>query len=246
MDVCATILQISEKAGTIDRMHELAPGLGDSQRVLLGLLKRRGATTIVDLERAVGLARESVRDHLQALVAAGYVERAGVRRAGPGRPAAVYRLSERGERLFPQREPELLREMAAFILAERREDVLERFLDARAAGKRQQHGARLAGLTGRERAEALAAILDEEGFLAELEPTDDGRCKLRLCHCPLRELVAVTRLPCRSELALVQELLGTSLRREAFMPDGDSSCTYSFDLAAGLPPDGALSTAEKP
>ena len=72
-------------------MHELAPGLGDSQRVLLGLLKRRGPTTIVDLERTVGLARESVRDHMQALIAAGFVERAGLRRAGPGRPATVYR-----------------------------------------------------------------------------------------------------------------------------------------------------------
>jgi predicted ArsR family transcriptional regulator len=211
-------------------VHDLAPGLGDSQRVLLGLLKRRGPTTILELEAAVGLARESVRDHLQSLVAAGFVERAGLRRAGPGRPAAVYRLSDRGERLFPQREPELLREMAVFILAERREDVLERFLAARAAGKRERLGERLAGLTGLERAEALAAILDEEGFLAEIEPTAEGRCLLRLCHCPLRELVAVTRLPCRSELQLVRDLLGLELRRESFMPDGASSCTYSFAL----------------
>ena len=212
-------------------MNDLAPGLGDSQRVLLGLLKRRGPTTIVDLERAVGLARESVRDHLRSLVAAGFVARAGVRRAGPGRPAAVYRLSERGERLFPQREPELLREMAAFLLAERREDVLERFLASRADGKRQRMAERLAGLSGMERAEALAAILDDEGFLAEVEATPDGRrCVLRLCHCPLRELVAVTRLPCRSELQLVRDLLGSDLRREAFLPDGDASCSYSFDL----------------
>ena len=222
-------------------MHELAPGLGDSQRVLLGLLKRRGPTTIVDLERTVGLARESVRDHMQALIAAGFVERAGLRRAGPGRPATVYRLTERGERLFPQREPELLREMATFLIAEQREDVLERFLAARAGGKRQRLGVRLGGLEGFARAEALAAILDEEGFLAEVEASGDGRCLLRLCHCPLRELVAVTHLPCRSELELVQELLGAELRRESFMPDGASSCTYSFAL-----PNSPLPSKETP
>jgi predicted ArsR family transcriptional regulator len=216
-------------------MNELAPGLGDSQRVLLGLLKRRGPTTIIDLEKAAGLARESVRDHLQSLAAAGFVERAGFRRTGPGRPAAVYRLSDRGERLFPQREPELLRDMATFLLAEGREDVLDRFLTSRAAGKRERFAARLAGLEGTDRATALAAILEAEGFLAEVEVTPDGRGLLRLCHCPLRELVAVTRLPCRAELRLVEDLLGSSLRRESFIPDGGSSCSYSFELSQPSP-----------
>jgi predicted ArsR family transcriptional regulator len=211
-------------------MDELAPGLGDSQRVLLGLLKRRGPTTIVELEAAAGLARESVRDHLRSLVAAGLVERAGLRRAGPGRPAAVYRLSLRGERLFPQREPELLRDMASFLLGQHQEELLERFLAQRARAKRAHLAERLAGLEGAARAQALAAILHEEGFLAEVEPVAGGRWLLRLCHCPLRELVAVTRLPCRSELTMVEELLGQPLRREEFMPDGGSSCTYSFEL----------------
>lgn len=208
-------------------MNDLAPGLRDSQRALLALLKRRGPRTILDLEAEAGLARESLRDHLRSLTAQGLVERSGVRRAGPGRPAVVYRLSERGERLFPQRQGELLGELATFLRADD-PDALERFFAARAAARRPRLQARVAGLAGAERVRAVAALLDEEGFLAETEPGADGETRLRLCHCPLRELVQVSHVACRAELALVEELLGRPARRESFMPEGGTSCTYSF------------------
>jgi len=49
---------------------------------------------------------------------------------------------------------------------------------------------------------------------------------LRLCHCPLRSVVAVTRIPCRTELALVESLLGRPLKRTDYLPDGGVSCSY--------------------
>ena len=74
----------------------------------------------------------------------------------------------------------------------------------------------------------VAAILTEEGFLAEVTEPGGGSPRLRLCHCPLREVVAVSHLPCRAELALVEELLGCRLERETFIPDGASACTYAL------------------
>lgn len=209
-------------------MDEMAPGLGESQREVLALLKRRGEATIQELEDPARRSRESLRDHLRSLVAQGLVERSGVRRAGPGRPALVYRLSPRGERLFPQRQGQLLGELASFLLAEGRGDTLDRFFTAQTEARRPRLEARVAGLAGLERLRAVATLLDEEGFVAEVEETADGAPRLRLCHCPLRELVAVSHAPCRAEIARIEELLGRSARRESFIPSGESSCTYSF------------------
>lgn len=215
-------------------MDALSPGLGASQRRLLDRLKRRGASTLTELERASGLARESVRDHLRSLAALGLVERSEVRRAGPGRPPLLFRLSARGESLFPRREGELLAELAAFLLAEGGEERLARFFAARAEARRGPLLARVAGLSGVERVREVARILDEEGFLAEVEELSGGAgaCRLRLCHCPLAELVRVSRLPCRAELALVEELLGEAPRREEFIPEGATCCTYQVQGAA--------------
>lgn len=204
----------------------LGPGLGESQRALLDLLKRRGEATLAELEKELDLARETVRDHLKALAAQGLVERAGLRRHGPGRPQVVYRLASSGQELFPRREGQLLKELATFLLGRGHGELLQTFFEERVGRKRQELQRRISELDGAERFREVAKILSEEGFLAEV--TDDGpdRFRLRLCHCPLREIVAVSHLPCRAEMTLVEELLGESLRRESFMPHGGSSCTY--------------------
>ena len=92
--------------------------------------------------------------------------------------------------------------------------------------KRAAAEARLADVPAKERLDAVAKLLCEDGFLAEVVTDDSGR-HLRLCHCPLRELVEVSRLPCRAEMELVGELLGDTLQRESFIPDGAPSCTYA-------------------
>lgn len=219
--------------------HELArlsagtlasPGIGDSQRALLEALKRSGGDTLAGLEGAVDLAAETVRSHLQALVAQGLVERSGQLRSGPGRPRIRYRLSAAGDALFPQRDRELLSELATFLLDTGRGAVLEQFFTERLERKRREAEARLAGVPAEERLEAVARLLSEEGFLAEVVTDAAGR-HLRLYHCPLRQLVEVSRLPCRAELALVGDLVGGPLRRESFMPDGAASCTYAVETA---------------
>lgn len=218
-----------------------APGLGESQRTLLELLKRGGETTLADLEAGLELARETLRDHLKALSAQGLVERAGVRREGPGRPHVLYRLTAAGQELFPHREGELLKELATFLLEAGHEVLLGEFFEARVQRKREALHERVAGLEGSARLEEVVRILSEEGFLAEADTTGSAPL-LRLCHCPLRDVVAVSRLPCRAEMALVEELLGTPLVRESFMPEGGHTCSYS--LVASRRSGEALETTE--
>lgn len=89
------------RTSSAEPQSSLSPGLGESQNTILELLLRGGEATLADLEASVDLAIETLRDHLKALGAKGLVERAGVRREGPGRPQVVYRLSSAGRSLFP-------------------------------------------------------------------------------------------------------------------------------------------------
>ncbi|HMM33483.1 MAG TPA: MarR family transcriptional regulator [Thermoanaerobaculia bacterium] len=202
------------------------PGIGESQRRILGLIKRSGECTLAQLEAEFDLNRETLRTHLKSLVAMGLVERPGVHRKGPGRPHVLYRLTAAGEALFPRREGELLGELADFLHQNGRRDLLEEFFERRLARRRRELAPRVAGLRGRERLEAIAGILSEQGFVAEVV-AGDGMPGLRLCHCPLRDLVAVSELPCRFEKRLIESLLGERSRRETFMLEGDHACTYA-------------------
>lgn len=214
---------------THERRHDriAASGLGASQRRVLVLLKRDGEQSVGELAARLELAAETVRGHMSALAGHGLVRRAGSRKDGPGRPEILYGLTDGAETLFPQEEGRLLRELTAYLTGEGHDGVLEAFFEARLERQREEARERVQGLDGRERLEAVADVLTEEGFMAEVVEDGDGEAGLRLCHCPLKEMVAVSRLPCRAEVAWIRQLLGLELTRRSWMPEGDRTCTYS-------------------
>jgi predicted ArsR family transcriptional regulator len=79
--------------------------------------------------------------------------------------------------------------------------------------------------------DALAEVLNEQGFMAEVEPADGG---LRLCqhNCTVEHLA--TELPdlCASEAELFERLLGTRVERETTIVDGAVRCQTRIDLGA--------------
>ncbi len=202
--------------------------LGASQRRLLEVLKRRGSATLLEVSAALALSRETVREHLNALAAGALVARNGTRRGGRGRPEILYRLTRRAESLFPQRDGAVLGELAAWLRSHGGDAMLKRFFEERAGRRRDEAMRRVAKLKGRRRLEEVARILSEEGYMAEVEGG-----ALRLCHCPIAQAVAVTRAPCRAELAFVESLLGRPLTRTDYLPDGGASCTYRVGSARG-------------
>lgn len=205
-----------------------APGLGESQRSLLERLKRRGYATIPELAADVGLNIETVRGHLKALVRLGLARRHGNRRSGPGRPEVVFGLTPDAEALFPRREGETLREFAVHLVKSGQGEVLREFFERRIGGARADALARVRHLRGRARVDEVARIFSELGFMAEVEDGHDVP-RLRLCHCPIRELVHSTRIPCVAEIGLMKELLGEDLTRVNYILAGDTSCTYRVE-----------------
>jgi predicted ArsR family transcriptional regulator len=204
----------------------LGPGLGDTQRRVLLMLKRRGPSTRSELGAELDFAPATLREHLQALAERGVVERQGARRNGPGRPQVIYRLTRAGEALFPRREGQVLEDLARYLIERGRTDLLGDFLARRIAARKPAALERVSALRGPERLAEVARILAEEGYMAEIEPGADGAPVLKLCHCPIRDLVAVTQAPCQAEIAFVEALLGRPLARTEFLPDGGRSCSY--------------------
>ena len=159
---------------------------------------------------------------------AGLVRREGTQRSGPGRPEVVYGLTAEADPLFPRREGETLRDLAAHLVKSGQAEVLREFFERRIGGRRADALARVRHLRGRARVAEVARIFSELGFMAVVEE-DDGAPRLRLCHCPIRELVRSTRIPCVAEIGLIRRLLGEELTRVSYMPAGDTSCAYRME-----------------
>lgn len=202
-----------------------APGLGASQRALLGALKRSGPATIPQLGERVGLSVETVRQHLGVLEGHELIVRRGTRARGRGRPEVVYALTPAAERLFPRREGEVLGELARYLVETGNQGLLADFFERFIGGREEAAMSRVEGLTGQERVEEVARIMTELGFMAEVDGAG-GEPRLKLCHCPIRDLVAVDRMPCRAEIGFVARLMGGTPERLSYIPAGDACCSY--------------------
>ncbi|HSW29640.1 MAG TPA: winged helix-turn-helix transcriptional regulator [Longimicrobiales bacterium] len=200
---------------------------------ILERLKRSGPSGIPELARAFSLSPESVRAHVRTLSEAGLVEASGTRSDGRGRPRHIWSLTRGAERLFPRREGELLRGLAIHLREAGHAEILTSFLDRFSSQRRDAAMGRLEGLRGHERLEEVARILTEEGYMAEIQPGTNGApARLRLCHCPMRELVEATRAPCKAEVAFVRALVGRhlagpELTRVEHILEGGTACAYA-------------------
>lgn len=201
--------------------------IGESQGRILDHLKRRGSGTIPELAEALELNVETIRTHVKALGSEGLVERRGRRSSGPGRPEIVYGLTGAADALFPDREGELLQDLAVWLEERGQAALVGSFFEEQVERRRAAVQERLQDLEGDARLEEVARVLSDEGFMAEVVTDESDRKLLRLCHCPMRKLVEVTRAPCRAELRFIREMLGDRLARVSYIPAGDSSCCYA-------------------
>ena len=84
-------------------------------------------------------------------------------------------------------------------------------------------GRRVEQVVGRQRGYHRLGPVEQRG---EDEDPETGETVIRLCNCPLKSVIAVTRRPCAAEERFVSQLVDGTLERFAYMPDGDDSCSY--------------------
>ena len=205
-----------------------------------------GEATVEALADAVGSHANTVRHHLAAAGQAGLVDRvAGGAAGGPGRPAARYRLTPRGEQMLG-RSPGMVEEYLALAgafadrLAEQGGDP---GVDARGVGR--AWGRALSAGTGQRRRDAapdalVVDLLRRLGFSPERAPRDvEGPGTVLLRSCPL--LDAARRHPevvCQVHRGLVEGALsdegGTAeVQLQAFARPGSCVLVLPPETAPG-------------
>lgn len=203
------------------------PALPQKRHAMLLVLRRLGEARAEDLADALDITASAARQHLQALVAAGLV---GHReeRGRPGRPRHVYHVEPAAEAYFPKAYDDLSRELLSLV---REEDpvLLTRIFERRRSRRVERARARTDGLAFAERVREVALMLDEEGYLADVEELGDGSFRLTEHNCAV--LGAAQEYPhiCASEIDFLREVLpDASVERVSFMLDGAHVCAYAI------------------
>ena len=207
--------------------------LPTTRRAILNLLKREGPLAAGEVARALGLTPAAIRMQLVRLEEDGLLgrtETAG-ETAGRGRPAHTYTLMPAAEALYPKRYGDLTTELLGYLGGPDGEQVdalFEQRRQRRVAGARP----RLAHLPFDEQVAALAAILDEDGYLADATRAEDGSWLITEHNCAILTVAHGFGQACSSELSFIRDALpGATVERVAHLMDGAHVCAYRITPA---------------
>lgn len=189
-----------------DIVRSVGAPLGRRSDVLRILKAAHSPMSINTIAEALDVHPNTVRFHLDTLVSTGRAERVAADRKGPGRPALMFRATQRMDPGGP-RHYRLLAEILAVALAE------DWDADVRAMAAGREWGLRLeppppptAGTPDAEESiEHLVGFLDGLGFAPERR----GSEQVELRHCPFLELAEKTAVICSIHLGLMQGALET-------------------------------------
>jgi predicted ArsR family transcriptional regulator len=197
-------------------------------------LKTRGPQTAAQVARRLSVTAMAVRQHLYRLKIEGLVEFTDERRK-VGRPARVWRLTGVAAARFPDTHGDLTVEIIAAVRAAFGEAGMDKLLRERTRRQLGEYRAQLrpAGPSIAKRAQALAEIRREQGYMAECSKMSDGSMLLAENHCPICAAASTCQGLCREELSLFRAVLGDTARveRTDHILSGARRCAYRIMAA---------------
>ncbi len=217
---------------------ELGGRFFDSTRGRVVLVLRRGARTVEELARELGLTDNAIRSHLTTLERDGLARQRGVRRGpGAGKPATVYELHPAAISLFSRALAPMLRavldELDGRMTPEASKAAMDgvgrRLAPSFASAAQGLHDEAVAQPEHARRAQVAVSVLAELGGVAELETSPD-HTTIRGCgDCPLGSVVSSNPGLCRAVESLLSAVAGAEVR--SVCSHGERP-TCAFDVRA--------------
>ena len=196
-----------------------------TRRAILLTIKKRGEARAEDLAAALSITPSAIRQHLSGLLGEGLVA-VREQRGAAGRPKFFYSVTPAAEPLFPKMYSGLTNELLEYLDAEEPK-MVDRLFDKRRDRRSEAARARLAGKPFDDRVAELARILDEDGYLADVERGDDGVWRIVEHNCAILEVALRYGQACSSEIGFMREVMpDADIERVSHMASGEHHCAY--------------------
>ncbi|HEY3519589.1 MAG TPA: helix-turn-helix domain-containing protein [Rhodanobacteraceae bacterium] len=210
----------------------LQPG-ETQQRLLRRLMQAPQGATVEELCNALGITHNAVRQHLTALMAAGFAARGEAKPSG-GRPRAVYVLLPAGRELFPRNYALIAGGMIEHLYAHAGTGAVQAML-VEIGTKLGKAAAQSIGEEDDPRAVAtvLAEQLDALGYEAQALHRGE-RGEVEAWNCVFHALAKAHPDVCRFDLAFMQAATGRKIQHTDCMLRGSPACR--FRIGAPLQP----------
>lgn len=199
--------------------------LGQTQQKLLrALLASPQGASVEMLCQSLNVTHNAVRQHLSALIAAGYVERGTARPTG-GRPQARYLLLPAGRELFPRNYGLIASSILEHLYASAGKAGVQALLASTGQALGREAASRIEGESDAEIATRLAEQLDALGYEAATVKRD-GETQVEAYNCVFHALARAHPDVCRFDLAFMEAATGRPIQHMECLLRGGHACRF--------------------
>ncbi|MBF6599748.1 MAG: ArsR family transcriptional regulator [Dehalococcoidia bacterium] len=213
-----------------------------TREALRELLAAHGECTVAQAAAELGLNQANIRRHFEVMRAEGLVD-VDIQRHVIGRPAYVYRLTERAEELtahYPRLVRRLFSRLNVLSASDAASDgrpLVEQVFEGVADDVAGVYRPAVTGATLAERVAETSDALKGEGIVDHWRKDEDGY-HLMNTSCPYRKAAEASDAPCHADRKTVELLVQAPVAQISRMVDGQPQCEYvvqEIRAAAGMP-----------
>jgi len=194
---------------------------------IIMLLNRAEHQTVAELSQQMDITPMAVRQHLMALERKGIISYVA-KKYGIGRPVFLYSLTSKAKSQFPKAYSTFIRDVLAAIGELEGKEKIDRIFRLRKERQVEEKKKALSKTrTFNEKIRTFARLLDEEGFMVEVE---DGTRKVMVkqFNCMLSDVASEYPQACKHELDFYRDLFGRDVERSQCQREGAPCCVYEI------------------
>lgn len=200
----------------------------ESRTTILETIKRRSTVTVNELAADMSLSAVTIRHHLYALMAEGWVERVPLRR-GVGRPQHGYSLTAKGQRQFPSRYHVLTTQLLNVLKNLKSEADVEYLLET-TVRQLLELPEDADNLTPEQRLRQLEQHFHANDIPIRLSFAEAREHASLELSCPYYYVSQHHPELCNVDKKVIEDTLQLPLERTSCLLDGDKSCTFNIQL----------------
>jgi predicted ArsR family transcriptional regulator len=205
----------------------------NTREQILEILQRSGNGLTADaLAHKLGISAVAVRKHLAALERDNCVQ-TELERRPVGRPTSLYRPTATAQELFPNDYANLATAVLEMIRLLDGAQKVDELFQHRAEVLASELASRVQGATLQERLREVAQVLEEQGYMPEIQQLTEGREHYLLTehHCPILQVAKAFQQACSCELDVLLKVLQVRVERCDHRMLGHPHCSYLISLA---------------
>ncbi|MET0459455.1 MAG: ArsR family transcriptional regulator, partial [Ilumatobacteraceae bacterium] len=202
------------------------PPVSAAQRSVLYAVRRRGQATVTDIAEMLDMTPSGARQHLTGLADAGLLLAGEATRVPgqQGRSERSYCIAPAAEPLFPRAYGELTNQLLGYVPAGAVATAFQHRRDDRVRGAQSRLAAKRSFAA---KVTELAKILDEDGYLASVEPIGRGGYRIAERNCAIFAVAREHPQACSTELEFLRAALPEAdIERVTHMMAGAHACSY--------------------